>query len=70
MLPARPPEPAIHLTSPADRPAEAAPTIQVSIGRIEVRAVPPPPPSAKPRAGPAPMTLEEYLRQRNGGGKG
>jgi hypothetical protein len=70
VIPARHPEPAVHTAGPATRPAEATPTIQVSIGRIEVRAVPPPPASAKPRAGPAPMTLEEYLRQRNGGGKG
>jgi hypothetical protein len=49
------------------------PTIRVSIGRIEVRAVQPPPepataPTATARYEP-PMTLEAYLRRRNGGGR-
>ena len=46
----------------------AAPTIQVTIGRIEVRATPPTP--ATPRkasAKPAAMSLEEYLKQRSEG---
>ena len=46
---------------------EAAPTIHVSIGRIEVRAVAPPAPQPAP-ARPAPaMSLDEYLRAHNGG---
>jgi hypothetical protein len=47
--------------------AEPAPTIQVSIGRIEVRAVLAPAPRS-PRVAPAAprLSLEEYLRARNG----
>jgi hypothetical protein len=48
---------------------EPPPTIQVRIGRVEVRAImsPAPPPRAKaPRRGPA-LSLDEYLKQRNGG---
>jgi hypothetical protein len=46
-----------------------APTVHVTIGRIEVRATPAPPaPASKPRATPA-MTLEEYLQRRATGGQ-
>lgn len=46
-------------------------TIQVTIGRIEVRATPPPSHPTQPQRATAPvMTLEEYLRERNGGAKG
>lgn len=53
----------IHTSPPA-------PTIRVNIGRIEVRAITSPavvisPPTRK-RANP-PMSLDEYLKQRNGG---
>jgi len=49
---------------------EAAPTIQVTIGRVEVRATPPPAPAPqRPRAKPPVMSLDEYLRQRNRGGQ-
>lgn len=53
------------------RPEESAPpppTIQVTIGRIEVRAMPPPAPS-RPRVTtpPARLSLEDYLRSRSGG---
>lgn len=44
------------------------PTVRVTIGRIEVRATapaPPPTPAARP-TGPR-LSLEEYLRRRNGG---
>ncbi len=49
----------------------AAPTIRVTIGRIDVRAVTPAPPAAPApmrtqRAMPA-LSLEDYLKQRNGG---
>lgn len=52
----------------AEAPPAAPPTIQVTIGRIEVRAAP-----APPAAGPAPaarpaLSLDDYLRQRNQGG--
>jgi len=41
----------------------------VTIGRIEVRATPPPAPQSQPkRSGPAVMGLEEYLNQRAKGG--
>jgi hypothetical protein len=44
------------------------PIIRVNIGRIEVRAATPPatPRSKRARAGP-PLSLEDYLKQRNGG---
>lgn len=40
------------------------PTIRVTIGRIEVRAVQPPPSPAKPRATQPAMSLDDYLRRR------
>jgi hypothetical protein len=44
------------------------PTIRITIGRIEVRAIVPPAPPAKPRTTHAPkLPLDEYLRSRNGG---
>jgi hypothetical protein len=53
---------------PREPAAEAGPAIQVTIGRIEVRAVlpaaaPPPRPAVKRPA----ASLEEYLRAREGG---
>jgi hypothetical protein len=44
------------------------PQVTVTIGRVEVRAVfsPPAPEQPKPRPAPA-MSLEEYLKQRDGG---
>ncbi len=52
---------------PADRPA--VPSVQVSIGRVEVRAVfaPPPLPSRRPSPSPA-LSLDDYLKQREKGG--
>lgn len=50
--------------------ATAAPTIRVSIGRIEVRAVAQQPQTAPPQqvSRPAPrISLDEYLRSQNGG---
>ena len=48
---------------------EPPPTIHVTIGRIEVRAALPAAPQAR-KTGRAPvLTLDEYLRQRNGGGR-
>jgi hypothetical protein len=46
-------------------PAPASPTIQVTIGRIEVRASSAPAPPHKPAGGPR-LTLDAYLRQRDG----
>jgi hypothetical protein len=53
------------------QPTQAAPTIRVTIGRVEVRATPPGPadgaPVAQPKTPRKPVvSLEEYLAQRNG----
>jgi hypothetical protein len=60
-----------HVTpAPSAMPESApAPTIQVTIGRVEVRATPATVSPRKPVAGPAVMSLEEYLRQRSAGGE-
>jgi hypothetical protein len=58
-------------TMPAEAALAATPTIHVTIGRIDVRAITPPapPPQAKPgRRGPA-LSLDEYLKQGKGGGR-
>ena len=51
-------------TPPPQAPADAGPTIQVTIGRVEVRATTSP--AAQPTGRPASpiMTLEEYLRRK------
>jgi hypothetical protein len=52
-----------------EREPKPEPTIHVTIGRIEVRATTAPlQPRPKPRA-PAPMSLDEYLGLRSGGGR-
>jgi hypothetical protein len=43
------------------------PTIQVTIGRVEVRATAASPVIRPPRAAPQTMSLEDYLRRRAGG---
>ena len=52
-------------------PEPPAPTIRVAIGRIEVRAITPPPTPPAQRTTPArpspALSLDEYLKQRNGG---
>jgi hypothetical protein len=55
--------PSIH-PQPLAKPA--TPTIQVTIGQIEVRATPSPSPAKKPAPSTPIMSLDEYLRQRNG----
>jgi hypothetical protein len=62
---ARQAAPALPTTGPAA--ANAPHTIEVSIGRIEVRATPAAEAGGKRRAAPATMTLDEYLRRRAGG---
>ncbi|MCC6444421.1 MAG: hypothetical protein IT210_13330 [Armatimonadetes bacterium] len=61
-----PPERAAGRDAPADE--SGPPPIRVTIGRVEVRAVfPPPRPKAEPaKSGPA-LSLEDYLKQRSGG---
>jgi hypothetical protein len=50
------------------RPSVSAPAIRVTIGRVEVRAVMPPMATPKSESPPAPkLSLEDYLKQRNGG---
>jgi hypothetical protein len=53
--------------APVEQPP--IPRVQVSIGRVEVRAVfapPPVTPPARPQPGPS-MSLDDYLKQRDGG---
>lgn len=52
------------LSRPSPQPQ---PTVRVTIGRIEVRAVASSQPPAKPRATPPVMNLDDYLRRRNQG---
>ena len=56
------------VTEPTTTPAPA-PTIRVSIGRIEVRAIPPAPPTPRPRAArpSSGLSLEDFLKQRQRG---
>ncbi len=62
----RTPQPLTAVSRPAiDAQSAAPPTIQVTIGRIEVRATPPPTPVKRVSSQPA-MSLEEYLRSRAG----
>jgi hypothetical protein len=61
----------VEETAPSQATAGQAPTIRVTIGRIEVRAsVPPAAPARQqpPRRQPA-LPLDEYLRRRNGGAR-
>jgi hypothetical protein len=57
--------PAIALRD--DRRAQTAeePTIQVTIGRVEIRATVAPTPVRKTTARPPAMSLDEYLKRRN-----
>jgi hypothetical protein len=61
-------EPAVPPSGQPSRGGEPAPTIQVTIGRVEVRAITPPPSDApRPRSTrpESVLTLDEYLKQRN-----
>jgi hypothetical protein len=57
---------AIQILAPEVAPSSPSPVIQVSIGRIEVRATTSAAPVATPRSRPTTMSLDEYLRQRGG----
>jgi hypothetical protein len=52
-------------------PESSAPAIRVTIGRIEVRAITPPPVPPAQRTTPArpgpELSLDDYLKQHNGG---
>lgn len=50
-------------------PEPSVPDIRVSIGRIEVRAIMPPPmpPTQRPAPAQPRLSLDDYLKQRNGG---
>jgi hypothetical protein len=57
-----------HEEPRASEPAQPAPVIRVTIGRIEVRANLPNPATPPPAAPPAPkMSLDDYLRSQHGG---
>lgn len=61
--------PTRNLTAQAAEPGEAPETVVVTIGRVDVRAIFPPP-QAAPRATrsqPQPLSLDEYLKQRSEG---
>ena len=61
--------PRVRALPPTKEPAPTAPTIHITIGRVEVRAVPPPVrEKARPKPQPG-LSLEEYLRQRANGGR-
>ncbi|MCX6046907.1 MAG: hypothetical protein NT075_17525 [Chloroflexi bacterium] len=53
----------------SERAATPTPTIQVTIGRVEVRAIQPPAPAvrAQPKAATPAIALEDYLRGQTGG---
>jgi hypothetical protein len=53
---------------PVERSPASPPAIQITIGRVEIRAALPPPRQRVPSRGAQPTSLEEYLRQRSSGG--
>ena len=58
--------PGVETRTHATSPAAGEPTIKVTIGRIEVRAVTPPAQPAKPKKPTAPrLSLDDYLRRRD-----
>ena len=62
--------PLVKPAAPDSAKPQGAASIRVSIGRVEVRAVMNAPPPARPKRAPrARLSLDEYLRSRNGGGR-
>jgi hypothetical protein len=57
-----------HLLNAQPGEIQAAPTINVTIGRIEIRAITPASQPRKQPPGAQTMSLDEYLHQRNRGG--
>jgi hypothetical protein len=56
------------LRAPPNEGATKAPSVYITIGRVEVRATTPAPVRSRPQPAPAPvMSLTEYLRQRAAG---
>jgi hypothetical protein len=72
-LPAQGYGPALRPLRPARAPSEPGAgsgdmetRVHISIGRIEVRALNPSAPAAKPKSSPKVMTLDAYLRGKDG----
>ena len=64
-------EPPMQRTQTQSAPPSSEQVINVTIGRIEVRATPPPPATARSNHQKPPvMSLDDYLRQRSGRGGG
>ena len=62
-------EPPVSIPSEGTAMPEPAPTIKITIGRVDVRAIMPAAPAPRPaptRPSPA-LSLEDYLKQREGG---
>jgi hypothetical protein len=57
------------LRSPPERGHDHAPTVRVTIGRVDVRAVAPEQPVERRPTRPPRMSLEEYLSRDRGGGR-
>ena len=57
--------PAIALRDAGRALAADQPTIQVTIGRVEIRATVTPVTARKPAVRPPAMSLDEYLKRRN-----
>lgn len=58
---------AVHATAPA--PAREPAPVQVTIGRVEVRAVTAAAPAERSKRAPPRLSLDQYLRERGGGGR-
>jgi hypothetical protein len=56
-----------HHQTPVTPPPEPTPTVQITIGRIEVRATSPPAKAEQKQTQTPVLSLDDYLRQRNGG---